>query len=64
MKEPEWKETVDAISKSTHSNLIYYFTFIFYLSWGAEQKTFNRFARVDLPALIFKWKQNNGCFYG
>ena len=58
MKEPEWKETVDAINKSTHSNLIYYFAFIFYLSWGAAQKTFNRFARVDLLR-IFKWKNNN-----
>lgn len=29
MKESEWRETVDAISKSTHSNPIYEFAFIF-----------------------------------
>ena len=30
-KESKWKETVDSISKSTHSNLIYEFAFIFNL---------------------------------
>ena len=30
MKESEWKETVDAITKSTYSNLTYEFAFISY----------------------------------
>ena len=29
MKESEWKETVDAISKNTHSKLIYEYMLLF-----------------------------------